>query len=79
VSVLRRIVFYTIHRLMEVYFMTTASCGWQYCKLACYCICGPWSVVDVMELYWMNYNNKLPCLGLCLGLCNACLILVMFR
>jgi hypothetical protein len=30
-------------------FMVTASCGWQYCKLACYCICRPWPVVDVME------------------------------
>jgi hypothetical protein len=29
--------------------MMTASCGWQYCKLACYCICGTWSVVHVME------------------------------
>jgi hypothetical protein len=32
-----------------VYFMTTASGGWQYCKLTCYCICRPWPVVDVME------------------------------
>jgi hypothetical protein len=24
-----------------------------------------------------NNSNKLPCLGLCLGLCNVCLILVM--
>jgi hypothetical protein len=29
--------------------MVTDSCGWQYCKLTCYCICRPWYVVDVME------------------------------
>jgi hypothetical protein len=38
--------------------MKTASCGWQYCKLTCYCICRPWHVVDVMEHERMNNNNN---------------------
>jgi hypothetical protein len=36
------------------------------------------SILRGDKIIFIKWPHKLPCLGLCLGLCNVCLILVMF-